>query len=105
MSITDYKVKKIARSAARKQISMIVREYSENILFSKHALHEMHKDDLTTMDVLNVLKSNDSKILDDGELDKGSYRYRLETNFIMVVVAFHQNGKGLNIVTVWDKRK
>ena len=105
ISIMDYRIKKMARNAARKRIAMIVRECSENIFFSHHALNEMDKDDLTTIDVLNVLKSNDSKILHDGELEKGSYRYRLETNFIMVVIAFHQSGKGFNIVTVWDKRK
>jgi hypothetical protein len=68
-------------------------------------LVEIENDDLTTGDIWNVLKSGDSRIVDNGELHRGTYRYRLETKYLMVVVAFHANGKGLTIVTVWDKRK
>ena len=101
----DCRAEKMDRNAARKQVVIIVGKYPENVAFSRHALKEMDKDDLTIIDVWNVLKSNDSKILDEGELEKGSYRYRLETNYIMTVIAFHQDGRGFNIVTVWDKRK
>lgn len=105
MSIADYKSNRLDKNQARKLVRQILAHFSDNINFSSHAILEMEKDDLTTIDILNVLKSLDSRILDEGELVNGSYRYRLETSFLMVVIAFHQNGKGIIIVTVWDKRK
>lgn len=105
MSTIDYKTKRLNKAEARKLVAEIVSKHSSNVHFSKHALVEMDNDDLVTLDVWNVLKSPDSRIIDEGELEKGTYRYRLETGFIMVVVAFTSDGDGLIIVTVWDKRK
>lgn len=105
MSTIDYRTKRLDKAAARKLVAEIVTKYPANVHFSKHALEEMDNDDLCTPDVWNVLKSSDSRIIDEGELEKGSYRYRLETGFIMVVVAFASDGNSLFIVTVWDKRK
>lgn len=105
MSSIDYKTKRLDKVAARKLIAEIVTKHAANVHFSRHALDEMDNDDLCTPDIWNVLKSSDSRIIDEGELEKGSYRYRLETAFIMVVIAFTSNGDGLFIVTVWDKRK
>lgn len=85
-------------------MSEIVRRFPENVQFSRHALQELENDDLTTVDAWNVLKGT-SRINKEGELVNGSYRYRLETNFIMLVIAFWPDGKGLNVVTAWDKRK
>ena len=72
--------------------------------FSRHALEELTKDDLTTVDGWNVLKSGDARIVDEGEFEKGTYRYRIETNYIMIVVTFQSDGNGLFVVTAWDKR-
>lgn len=105
MSNIDYKTSKLDKTQARKQIAEVIAKFPGNIHFSRHAREELENDDLTTGDVWNVLKSSDSRIVDEGECCKGSYRYRLETTFIMVVVAFHVTGDGINIVTVWDKRK
>jgi len=105
MSTIDFKAIKLDKTHARKAVAKIVRESPGNIYFSRHSREEMEKDDLTTGDIWNVLESSDARIVDEGELQNGSYRYRLETNFILVVVAFHENGEGFNIVTVWDKRR
>ena len=104
MSNNDFKVNKVAKTQARKLIAEIVNRYPGNVYFSVHAQEEMEKDDLTTVDIWNVLTSPDAIVIDEGELINGSYRYRLETRFIMAVVAFHTKGDGFNIVTVWDKR-
>ena len=85
-------------------VSEIVNHYSDNIYFSNHAMKEMAQDNLTSIDIWNVLKSLDSRIFDEGELKDNSYRYRLETHFLVVVISFDEKGEGLNIVTVWDKR-
>lgn len=105
MSSIDYKSKKVDKTKARKLVAKIINETPQNVNFSKHALEELKDDDLTTVDAWNILKSSNSKINKEGELEKGSYRYHLETNFIVIVIAFWPNGKGLNVVTAWDKRK
>lgn len=105
MSIIDFKSKKVDKLRARKLVAELASQAPLNVGFSKHALEELKADGLSTVDALNVLKSPDSKILDEGEFQNGSYRYRLQTNFIMLVIAFWPNGQGLNIVTAWDKRK
>ena len=105
MSISNYRTNKVDKNQARKLVLQIMRHHSGNVNFSGHATSEMTNDGLTSGDIWNVLESSDARIVDEGEFEKGSYRYRLETNFIMVVIAFHPKGDGLNIVTVWDKRK
>lgn len=105
MSPDDYKEDRLNKNEARKQIAKIVSQHPENIRFSRHAFKELQNDNLTPTDALNVLKSPDAKILQDGEFENGSYRYRLETSHLMVVVGFWNDGTGLNVVTAWDKRK
>ena len=106
ISMTDnYRTTKLNRTHARKQLAEIVQRHPESVRLSKHALDELANDDLTTVDAWNVLKSGDARIVDEGELEKGSYRYRLETNFIMLVLAFQDDGNGLFVVTAWDKRR
>lgn len=105
MSPNNYRTDKLSRNEARKQIQSIVSKYPSNLWFSRHALGELVNDRLTTTDAINVLKSPASKIYDDGELEKGSYRYRLETNNIVVVVAFSDDGMSITVITAWDKRR
>jgi len=103
ISPIDYKASRLNRNEARKQITKIMSQHPEGVRFSRHAHEELEKDDLTTVDALNVLKSPDSKILADGELEKGSYRYRLETKNILVVIGFQEDGAGLTVITAWRK--
>ena len=102
MLFTDYRGKRLDKNQARKRVSAIAREHPENIRFFRHALEEMLNDDLITADILNVIKSPSSKILSEAELENGSYRYRLETNNIMVIVSYDSEDS-LVIVTAWRK--
>jgi hypothetical protein len=101
----NYKITQIDKNQARKLVSQIVKSSVSSLVFSRHALNELENDDLSTADAMNVLKSPDAKILSDGELSNGTYRYRVETAYIMVVIAFSEDGKKIIIVTAWDKRK
>ena len=103
MSTMDYKLNKLDRNKARKKLATIMNSTS-NPIFSRHALQELANDDLTTVDAVNVLKSNDAKIVDEGEFENGSYRYRVETAYIMVVIAFNEEGNRIIVITAWDKR-
>ena len=105
MSSINYRKDRLNCQQARKQIAIIMLEHPSKVHFTRHALEEMGFDKVTTVDVLNILKSSSSKIYDQGELEKGSYRYRLETNNYIIVIAFQPDGKTLVVVTAWDKRK
>ena len=105
MSPSDWKSQRASKNEARKKISDTMTTRPGNVSFSKHAEQELIKDGLTTADALNVLTSPTAKILNDGEEERGSYRYRLETGNLLIVVAFSEDGLNLTVVTAWDKRK
>lgn len=105
MSTFDYKTRRLGRNEARKLITKIMSQHSGKVFFSRHALEELKKDGLTTLDAINVLKSPGARIYTEGEFERGSYRYRLETTNMMIVVSFLELGDGIIVVTAWDKRK
>jgi hypothetical protein len=100
----NYKINKMDRSQARKYLSECASKYTK-IIFSKHAIAELENDNLILADALNVLKSPDARIFTEGEFERGSYRYRVETSFLMVVISFNETGDTIIVVTAWDKRK
>jgi hypothetical protein len=77
----------------------LIREIIENgaVSLSKHAQEEMGKDNLTMVDVANVLRGG---VVDPGELENGSWRYRVRTARIAVIVAFRSETE-LRVVTAW----
>lgn len=77
----------------------LVREILESgsTVFSRHAEAEMAKDELTMLDVANVLRGG---IIDAGELENDSWRYRVRTARIAVIVAFRSETE-LRVVTAW----
>ncbi|KFA91583.1 hypothetical protein Q664_20995 [Archangium violaceum Cb vi76] len=81
-------------NAARKRISLLLR--NGQLTYTRHS-----KDDLTEVDVTNVLRGG--HITEPAENEKGTWRYRVHTNTIWVVVAFRGETE-LVVVTVWRKR-
>ena len=67
------------------------------VAFSRHALDELRKDDLTTVDAVNALRGG---IVGPGELERGTWRYRVRTARVVVVVAFRSETE-LVVVTGW----
>jgi hypothetical protein len=88
----------LSSGQARKVLSEIFNQNPNLISFSKHALEEMENDNLRTGDILNVLKAG--KIFDAPEFENGSYRYRIQTQKITVVIAFRKPNHVV-IVTAW----
>jgi hypothetical protein len=73
---------------------------SGSVVFSRHALDEMANDkhgEITRVDVVNVLRGG---VVEPGEFERGSWRYRVHTIRIWVVVAFNSDSE-LVIVTAW----
>lgn len=77
----------------------LIREIIENgsLSFSRHAEEEMVKDELTMVDTTNVLRGG---VVDPGEFENGSWRYRVRTARIAVIVAFRSEAE-LRVVTAW----
>jgi hypothetical protein len=91
--------KRLDALQARKLLSRILREGA--IAFSRHARDAMEDDDLTEPDVVNTLRCGS---IAEGELVKGTWRYRLETTRMDAVVAFRGDSEAI-IVTVWRTRE
>lgn len=73
---------------------------TSEVRFSNHALEEMTKDPLgpvSKVDVINVIRGG---VVDDVSLRDGTWRYRVRTVRISVVVAF-RGTSALAVVTAW----
>ncbi|MHB1095602.1 MAG: DUF4258 domain-containing protein [Gemmatimonadaceae bacterium] len=68
--------------------------------FSSHAREEMANDDLQVGDCLNVLRGG---AFEPPELINGTWRYRVSTNRICVVVVIPRDDR-VRVVTVWRKK-
>lgn len=74
---------------------------SGETVFSNHALDEMPNRDLTAQDCKNVLRGG---WVESSELEKGTWRYRVRTARMCVVIAFRSESR-LVVVTAWrDER-
>jgi len=71
------------------------------VSFSNHALDEMAKDALTTLDVQNVLRGG---VVEFAEEVKRSWRYRVRTPQMTAVIAFRDE-RSLVVVTAWRKAR
>lgn len=100
----DYETHKLQKEEARKLLAKVIRSKDCFVVFSKHARDELKKDDIPTSHVFNVLASSDAQILGDGELEKGTYRYRVETKNICVVIVFKSDTEAM-VVTAWRKKR
>lgn len=85
----------LAPEAAKRLIRDILQ--SGRFIYSNHAKDEMVDDELTTVDCENVLRGG---VVRPGEYENGTWRYRVETSKITVVVAF-RSAQELVVVTAW----
>jgi hypothetical protein len=65
--------------------------------FTKHAYEEMANDNLTEIDVRNALRAGAAR---PGEMERGTWRYRVETSRMAAVVAFRSELHAV-VVTAW----
>jgi len=87
----------LSNTDANRLIAEIVR--NGTVGYSNHALDEMKKDDLSTVDVLNVLRGG---VVEFSEEINRTWRYRVRTSRMTVVVAFRSEAV-LSVVTAWRK--
>lgn len=84
---------------ARRLIKAILEK--GEVILSRHAEVEMANDNLLLVDCTNVLRCG---VVDPPDLEKGTWRYRVATQRIRVVVAFRSDTK-LVIVTAWREKQ
>jgi hypothetical protein len=90
----------LAPDVATRLVKQIIR--NGDVSWSDHVKEELLKDDLTTGDCLNVLRAG--AVTESADLERGTWRYRVHTNRMCVVVAFRSECE-LRIVTTWRKRR
>lgn len=83
---------------ARRLIREILK--TGRFLYSSHAQREMLADAMTTVDCENVLRGG---IVCPAEYERGSWRYRVETTRMAVIVAFRSETE-LVVVTAWRSK-
>lgn len=71
------------------------------VVSSRHATEEMKNDDLTMVDCINVLRGG---VVEPAEWENGTWRYRVHTQRIWVVVAFRSETR-LVVVTAWRSKR
>jgi len=86
-------------ASARKLIQKILQ--TSDAVMSGHALEEMENDNLIIGDIRNVLRGG---VVEPPEMEKGSWRYRVRTSKIVVVVCFRSENE-LRVVTCWRIKK
>jgi len=86
-------------AAARKLIVSIVR--GGGVRFSQHARQEMRADDLTLEDCLRCLRAG---TVEPAELERGTWRYRVRSRSMFVVVAFRASD-ALVVITTWKLKR
>lgn len=96
-SIVDV-TSRLSPMQARKVLAEIFNHNSNLISFTKHAREQMCERDLKSGDVLNVLKAG--LIYNVPECINESFRYRVQTKKITVVVVFKKPNHVV-VVTAW----
>jgi hypothetical protein len=93
-------VEPLKPSEVRKLIHHILR--NGDVTYSQpHAIERMEEREMDTSDCINILRGGTVR---EGEYENGSWRYRVETPKMAVVVTFIDEGE-LMIVTVWREKR
>lgn len=84
---------------ARRLIGEILDKGS--VSFSGHAEKALADDDLSTVDATNVLRGG---VFELAEFENGSWRYRVRTQRMVVVVVF-RSASEVVVVTAWREKR
>lgn len=93
-------VEPLKPSEARKLIQHILKD--GYVTYSRpHAIDRMKEREMDTSDCINILRGGKVR---EGEYENGSWRYRVETPKMAVVVTFVAEDE-LMIVTAWREKR
>ena len=97
--MADELVEPIKPEEAKRLILQILK--SGTVTYCRHAKEEILADNMTTLDCENVLRGG---VVLPGEYENGSWRYKVETDRMAVVICFRSKTQ-LVLVTAWRKKK
>ena len=97
--MADELVEPIKPEEAKRLILQILK--SGTVTYSCHAKEEILADNMTTLDCEYVLRGG---FVRPGEYENGSWRYKVETDRMAVVICFRSKTQ-LVLVTAWRKKK
>lgn len=86
-------------SRARRLIREILEKGS--VSFSGHSEKALADDDLSTVDAVNVLRGG---VVEPAEFENGSWRYRVRTQRMVVVIVFRSTSE-MAVVTAWREKR
>lgn len=89
----------LAPDKARRLIGAILAKGS--VTFSSHSEKALADDDLSTVDAVNVLRGGG---VESSDLERGTWRYRVRTQRIVVVIVFRSETE-LVVVTAWRDKQ
>jgi hypothetical protein len=72
-----------------------------NLTVSQHALKEMRDDAISMVELEGTLRGG---VVEPGELERGSWRYRVRRRLVYVVITFHAEDNAI-IVTAWRRKR
>lgn len=92
----------LAVGEAKKLIAAILADdEGDGVSFTGHAFRELKKDNMTTVDAVNILRRG---VVREAEWENGTLRYRVQTQKMTVVV--HIRSKtSLVVVTAWRNKR
>ena len=89
----------LAPDDAKARIRSIIAD--GHVTYSRHAQEEMAADGISLVDAVNVLRGG---VVRPAELERGTWRYRVQTGRLTVVIAFRSESE-LAVVTAWRMRR
>lgn len=92
-------IEPMAPADVKRIVSNIVRGEG-GIAYCRHARLEAQKDDLSHVDITNVLRGG---AVDPGEFENGTWRYRFRTQRMVAVVQILSLTE-IRVITVWRIR-
>ena len=95
---SDELIEPLRPDEAKRLIRQILE--SGRFIYSGHAKKEILADNMTTVDCENVLRGG---VVRPAEYENGSWRYKVETDRMAVVICFRSKSE-LVLVTAWRKK-
>lgn len=103
-SHSDFKSHRLQKEEARKLLVRMTKREDADVTITKHAIEELTKDGFSADDAISMLESTEARILKEAEYENGSYRYRVETDEMCLIIVFDSE-RELTVITGWRKNE
>ncbi len=91
---------RLGRQQAKKTLAEVLQKNPHCISLTKHCREQMQKRNMIVGDLINVLHGG--QIVCDPEFEHEEWRYRIETEKMVIVISFHKPAN-VRCITAWRK--